>query len=70
MKTKSDKKKPLSFEVNKSKEELRNELASSLSPEERLQKLTRMIRFNKQFSKNYYKAVRKRLKDGNPFILK
>jgi hypothetical protein len=64
------KKKPLPFEVYRSKEELKKEIASSLSPEERLKKLTRMIRFNKQFSKHYYKAVQKRLKEGNTFILK
>jgi len=70
MKSKPDKKAPLSFEVDKSKEELRKELASSLSPEERLQKLTRIIQFNKQFSKNYHKAVQKRVQESNPFILK
>ncbi|GEM_PF-3080604 len=70
MKAKKDKKRPLLFETDKSKEELKREIALSLTPEERLQKLTRMILFNKQFSKNYHEAVQKRLKEGNIFILK
>jgi hypothetical protein len=70
MKTNKDKKRPLHFETDKSKEELKREIALSLTPEERLQKLNRMIRFNKQFSENYQKAFQKRLEEGNTFILK
>ena len=70
MKTSRNKKKQIPFEVNKSKEELRREISVSLNPEERLHKLTRMMHFNKQFSENYHKAIEKRLKEDNAFILK
>jgi hypothetical protein len=63
-------KKPLPFEVNRSKDELLNEIAASLTPEERLQKLTRIIHFTKQFSENYYNAFQQRLNEGNYHILK
>ena len=70
MKVNQDKKRTLHFEVNKPKEQIRLEIASSLSPEERLLKLTQLISFAKQFSKNYHNAFQKRLKEGNAFILK
>jgi len=69
MKTSRDKGKPLHFEVSKSKQQMRKEIALRLTPEERLQKLTEMINFNKKFNNNYYKALQKRLKEGNAFIL-
>lgn len=60
----------LPFEKNKDKETLKGEIARSLTPEERLRKLTQMMEFNKKFSPNYQKAVEKRLKEGNAYILK
>ncbi len=70
MTSKQRNKNSLPYEVNKSKDELLTEIATSLTPEERLQKLTRMINFTKQFSENYSKAFQHRLKEGNYFILK
>ncbi|MFP4620929.1 MAG: hypothetical protein ACLFM7_06425 [Bacteroidales bacterium] len=54
----------LPFERDKDKETLKSEIARSLTPEERLRKLTQMMEFNKKFSPNYKKAVEKRLREG------
>ena len=62
--------KPLHFETTKSKDQLRREIAASLTPEQRLARLNEMIRFNKQFSPNYRKAFEKRLYQDDVFILK
>lgn len=70
MKEHQQNKKSLSFEVQKSKEELRRVITLSLKPAERLQRLTRMIYFAKQFSKNYSNAFQRRLNKGKTFILK
>lgn len=70
MKKNQQSREPLSFEIKKSKDELRKEIAKSLTPEERLQRLTQMIYFAKKHSKVYSKAFQKRLKQGNNFILK
>ena len=70
MTSKQRNKNPLPYEVNKSKDELVAEIATSLTPDERLQKLTRMINYTKQFSGNYSKALQRRLEEGNYFILK
>lgn len=70
MKSDNNKKKQIPFEVKKSKNKLRREISLSLSPEERLQKLTRMMNFNKKFSEKYQKAFKKRLKEDNAYILK
>ena len=60
----------LTFDMNKSKDQLRKEITQSLTPEQRLQKLSSLINFTKKFSKNYSKAFQERLKKGNYFILK
>ncbi len=60
----------LPFERDKDKETLKSEIAGSLTPEERLSKLTQMMEFNKKFSPNYKKAVEKRLRKGKGYILK
>lgn len=70
MKIGSNTRKPLHFETTKSKDQLRREIAASLTPEQRLARLNEMIRFNKQFSPNYRKAFEKRLYEDDVFILK
>jgi len=60
----------LPFERDKDKETLKSEIARSLTPEERLRKLTQMMEFNKKFSPNYKRAVEKRLREGKGYILK
>lgn len=62
--------KALHFETTKPKDQLRREIAASLTPEQRLAKLNEMIRFNKQFSPNYRKAFERRLYEDDVFILK
>jgi len=66
----AENRKPLPFETTKSKDQLRHEIAASLTPEQRLARLNEMIRFNKQFSPNYRKAFEKRLYEDDAFILK
>jgi len=61
---------PLHFVTDKSKDELKREKATSLTPEERLRKLNRMIRFSKKFSANYRRALEQRINEGNVFILR
>ena len=58
------------FEREKDKETLKSEIARTLTPEERLRKLTQMMEFNKKFTPNYKEAVEKRLKKGNVYILR
>ena len=58
------------FEREKDKETLKSEIAKSLTPEERLRKLTQMMEFNKEFTPNYKKAFERRLKEGNAYILR
>jgi len=60
----------LPFERDKDKETLKSEIAWSLTPEERLRKLTQMMEFNKKFSPNYKKAFERRLKEGDAHILR
>ncbi len=64
------KSRPLHFVTGKSKDELKREIATSLTPEERLRKLNRMIRFSKKFSPNYRRALEQRINEGNVFILR
>ena len=61
---------PLYFETTKSKDQIRREIALSLTPEQRLQKLMAMIRFNKRYSPDYRKAFLSRLNEGDAYILK
>ena len=58
------------FERGKDKKTLKSEIARTLTPEERLRKLTQMMEFNKKFTPNYKKAFERRLKEGDAYILR
>jgi hypothetical protein len=66
----SNQKPDFPFERDKDKETLKSEIARSLTPEERLRKLTQMMEFNKKFTPNYKKAFERRLKEGDVYILR
>jgi len=70
MKKNSNSGTPLPFDTKKTKDQLRREIAMSLTPEQRLQKLNAMIRFNKRFSPHYREAFLRRLYEGDAYILK
>ena len=63
-------KKRLPLEVKRSKEQVVRGISISLTPEQRLEKLNQMIHFNKRFSDNYTKALKRRLEQDNVFVLR